>query len=159
MAKVRALEPCYYERQYRVIGAEFDYHGPQQGYLQLVEGKWESKPKPAAPITSEQALQMENDMLRKQLAELQAQGKPARVPLKNVGRVPPMGDARSVQVEIGESVDPADTEPDGEAEGAAQDAGDMTDEEALAAANEPVKSPSRSKAKPKRKKTAEPAGV
>lgn len=143
MATVRALQPCWMERQYREPGkpnAEFEYHGPEQHFLQLVSGSWEDKPKPAKPISSEEALQLENDMLRKQLAELQAQGKPVKVPAKNLGKIPTI------------KVEPA-APPVSESESAEEPF------DALAAANAPVDVEPPKKGKKTKKTKLDPAAV
>lgn len=68
MATVRALERCYFNHRVYEPGAEFEYDGPQQQFLQLVDGQWTKK----QLRNNTQALEAENEQLRRRLAELEA---------------------------------------------------------------------------------------
>jgi hypothetical protein len=91
MAKVEAIFPCYYERCYRQPGtpsAVFEYHGPQQDHLRLLDGEWEAKPQPAKPERAASVLEEENALLRAQIEKMAAQGLPVKVPPRNIGKIP-----------------------------------------------------------------------
>ena len=77
MARVRCLERCYANHRVYEAGAEFDYTGPEQKYLQLIAGEWTKRqPKNAVQAT----LEAENAELRRKLeaAEAAAVTKPGK---------------------------------------------------------------------------------
>lgn len=80
MAKVRALGPCQWDLKYRNPGDVFDYEGPEQPFLQLLEGEWAKAQRPAEKIRSNEDLADENKRLQAELAKLRGQQQPkARV--------------------------------------------------------------------------------
>lgn len=68
MATVRCLERCYFNHRVYDPGAVFDYNGPKQAFLALVEGEWE-KASQGGPVDPEQ-LRRENAAMRKQLEKM-----------------------------------------------------------------------------------------
>lgn len=67
MATVRALEQCYFNHRVYQPGAEFEYHGPEQSFLQLVSGEWTKK----SLRSKQDELAAENADLRRRLARLE----------------------------------------------------------------------------------------
>lgn len=130
MAQVRTSQNCYFNNQYQVAGTVFEYRGPKQDFLELVSGQWEGTQKPT--LSTEEALRMENEQLRQQLA---AAAKPApKAPLTKGKKL--------IKVEEPEPV-----------EDAAFDLDEVAEEPV---AEEP---PAPKKGKGKKKQSTEPAAV
>jgi len=70
MARVRCTEKCYANHRVYETGAEFDYDGPEQSYLQLLKGEW-TKPLGRRSVAEIEAENAELRELRRKLAQLE----------------------------------------------------------------------------------------